>query len=537
MKPRRGLPSEPEPFASDETELEQSAVRRGMWLDEEQEPRVPRRAARGTEQSSDPGSAGEQDEPDVAALDLQPSVPKAVAERSAPAAPPATMQPQPSAGSIAADPQRRRWMVTVVATALAGLALSFGIGAIPAQPAPLPDTVPLVTAISRTCPVTDIASSTLHAISSEGQIKLRKVGQQKTTSEQSPLALADQTTATVLAPDELQASVIGGSLVHVDEQAWWGPCHTSLADQYVLLPGGQGAKLIIINPEPDEALIDVTLSGPAGEITGDGLRGITIPANSQHEIDLGPLAGSLDAVGARVRSSVGRVLAVAQVSRDKGGDFATSTVQSTRLMVAAIPAGASKATLLLTNPGTSRNVVRIEALGEGGRFDLPGFESYAVDAQRTIAIDLTAAIEGAQLALVITARDELAASTAVTVGNDFGLEPGQVDDLSTARQELIGVIAGAGALQLANPSSGETLVVVDWGAGQAPANRTLPAGAVATIEVPAGARSARIEATAPIAAAVLLQGGGQPGFAIAPLQPAVRSQASMPMEADPGLGR
>ena len=99
------------------------------------------------------------------------------------------------------------------------------------------------------------------------------------------------------------------------------------------------------------------------------------------------------------------------------------------------------------------------------------------------------------------------------------------------------MIAGAGALQLANPSSGETLVVVDWGAGQAPANRTLPAGAVATIEVPAGARSARIEATAPIAAAVLLQGGGQPGFAIAPLQPAVRSQASMPMEADPGLGR
>ena len=205
--------------------------------------------------------------------------------------------------------------------------------------------------------------------------------------------------------DELQASVIGGSLVHVDEQAWWGPCHTPLADQYVLLPGGQGAKLIIINPEPDEALIDVTLSGPAGEITGDGLRGITIPANSQHEIDLGPLAGSLDAVGARVRSSVGRVLAVAQVSRDKGGDFATSTVQSTRLMVAAIPAGASKATLLLTNPGTSRNVVRIEALGEGGRFDLPGFESYAVDAQRTIAIDLTAAIEGAHLARVITARD------------------------------------------------------------------------------------------------------------------------------------
>lgn len=537
MKPRRGLPPEPDEFASDETEPEQSAIRRGMWLDEAQEPRVPRRAGQLATHSSEPEAASGSDEPDMTALVPQPSTPNGGSERPAPTAVPRSVRTQPSTGATPATPQRRRWMTTVAAAALAGLALSFGIGAIPAQPAPLPETVPLVTAISRTCPVTDVASSTLHAVSSDEQIRLRAVGQREFTTARSPLAVPNQTTATVLTPDGPQASVVGGSLVQVDEQTWWGLCRSPLADQYVQLPGGQGAKLIIINPEQDEALIDVTLSGPAGEITGDGLRGITIPANSQHEIDLESLAGSLDAVGARVRSSVGRVLALAQVSRDQGGDFATSTVQSTQLIVAAIPAEASKTTLLLTNPGTSRNVVRIEALGEGGRFELPGFEAYAVDAQRTIAIDLTDAIEGDQLALVITARAELAASTVVNVGDDFGLEPGQADDQSTARQDLIGVVPGTGSLQLANPTTGEALVVVDWGADQAPANRTVPPGAVAIIEVPAGARSARIDATAPIAAALLLRGGDQPGFAIAPLQPAVRTQPSMPMEADPGLGR
>lgn len=97
------------------------------------------------------------------------------------------------------------------------------------------------------------------------------------------------------------------------------------------------------------------------------------------------------------------------------------------------------------------------------------------------------------------------------------------------------MIAGAGALQLARIRlSGETLVVVDWGAGQAPANRTLPAGAVATIEVPAGARSAEIEATAPIAAAVLLQRRWPAGLRHCPTAAGSAIPTSMPMEADQG---
>ena len=76
---------------------------------------------------------------------------------------------------------------------------------------------------------------------------------------------------------------------------------------------------------------------------------------------------------------------VAQIAREDGGDFATGTVQSTDLIIAAVPTDASKTVVLLTNPGTSRAVVQIEAVSEAGRYALPGFESVTLDAQRTTA--------------------------------------------------------------------------------------------------------------------------------------------------------
>ena len=103
-----------------------------------------------------------------------------------------------------------------------GAALSLAIGALPAQSAPLAQTVPLVTAISRTCPVTDIETSTLTAISSEGEIRLRD-RPDRVRFQASPVVLGDRTLPIVLAPSAPQASVVGGSLVHVDEQTW-GVC-------------------------------------------------------------------------------------------------------------------------------------------------------------------------------------------------------------------------------------------------------------------------------------------------------------------------
>lgn len=534
MKPRRGLPEPSEPSeSSEETELEMSAVRRGLWLDDERDPRVPRRASRAAA-----------DEPDLASVDLQPSGGTAgVAPQPKPKKPPQAKQPEADTSVSAGEPRAGivplggRRTKEVVGAALLGVALAFGVGAIPGQPAPLPSTVPLVTAISRACPIANVAASTLVAFSSQGDIRLRQIGQNESTLHSGPLALPDQTTPVVITPTDPEASAIGGNLIHTGQQTWWGECRAALADQYVQLPGGAGAALTIVNPEPEAALVDVTLTGPEGEITGEGLRGITVEGNSQRVIDLAPLAGSVDALGARVRSSVGRVMVAGQVGRSDGGDFATSTLQADELVIASIPAHATKTRLLLTNPGTTRNVVKIEAAGQAGRYELPGFESYTLDAQRTVAVDLTEAIGGLPVALVISGRDDFAASAVLTVGSDFGIEPAQMADHSAAGQDLVGVVPGSGTLEMANPGSGEALVVIDWGPGQALANRTIAPGSIASIEVPAGAGQAHVTSTAPIAAAILLTSSEHPGLAIAELHETARSRSFMPIQADPRLGR
>ncbi|MDO5684225.1 MAG: DUF5719 family protein, partial [Propionibacteriaceae bacterium] len=427
--------------------------------------------------------------------------------------------------------------IGVVAGLAISLGLSFGVGMVPAQEAPLPDTVPLVTAISRTCPVTDLAPATLVAASSDGEIRLRLVGEQRFIEEPGPLWLDERTAPTVISPTEPQASVVGGHLVTTDNQLWWGACRAPLADQYVQLPGGADSRLTIINPEPDDALVDVTLSGPEGEITGDGLRGLTVPGDGQLVIELADHDQGTEALGARVRSSVGRVLAVGQVSRHTGGDFASSTLQGTAVVIPALPADPASTKLLLTNPGTNRNVVTIEAVSEAGRYVLEGYESFALDAQRTISLDLTAPIAGSPVALIVTARDDFAATAVVQVGDDLAIEPGVMDDQSVTAQDLVAVIAGPGLLQLANPGQGEALVVIDWGAGQAPANRTIEPGAIASIEIPAGASLARVSSTAPIAGAVVLTLPERSGIAMVALHAAARPQASMPMQVEPGLGR
>ena len=363
------------------------------------------------------------------------------------------------------------------------------------------------------------------------------LGATRIVEHDSPLLAPDQLTASVITPLSPQASVIGGNLISTADQLWWGACRSALADQYVQLPGGTGAQLVIINSDPEPALVDVTLSGPDGEITGEGLRGITIDPNSQHVIELADYAADVDALGARVRSSVGRVHAVAMVAVADGGDFASSTVQGTDLVISAVPSDPAFSRLVLTNPGTGRNIIKIVAYGEAGSYDLPGFENFALNAQSTVVVDLTEAIGGLPVGLSITGRDVFAATLLAGKQGELAIEPAQPNEQNVAAQDLVAVVPGSGQLHITNPSPVEALVVIDWGEGQAPANRTVQPGASAAIEIPAGASIARLNSTAPITGALLVNQPDLNGFAIVRLQVAARSQAFMPMELDVGMGR
>ncbi|GAA2179073.1 hypothetical protein GCM10009785_04290 [Brooklawnia cerclae] len=507
--------SEPEPEPTAAAEPEQTAPRRG------------RRAAA----ESEPAGA------ETVVVDSHASAEKSASRTRGLRAPrsqggASTAPPRPALTAVEA--RRRR---LALAFGLFGLIACLGIGLVPAQPAPVPQTVPLVTAISRTCPVSDTGPATLVASSSDGDIRLRELGSTATSTLTGPLSIGDQTTATILTPTLSESSVVGGTVMSSDTQQWYGSCRSPRTDQYVQLPGGDGATLLVINPESEDALIDITLTGPDGEITGDSLRGVTVPANSQHVVDLSAYAGSVDAVGARVRTSLGRVLAVAQAVRDDGGDFASNTILGRTVVIPAVPEGSGSTLLLLSNPGTTRNAVSIEAITSAGRYALPGYESYALNAQRTVQVDLTSALNGVPAALVITGREDFAASLFATAGGDFAVVPGELDEQSAAAQDLVAVVPGTGTLQITNSGDGEALVRVDWGEDQAPAARTVLAGSVATVDIPDGATTVRLTSNGPVSGALLVHSSSGSGLSAVPLEYSARSQAWIPIQPEAGMGR
>ncbi len=434
--------------------------------------------------------------------------------------------------------RERRLQLAGALTVALGIVATFAVGIfLRAEAGPVPRTVPLVTALSQTCPVSGAAAGTLLVNSSAGDIRLRTVGTTEVSQVAAPLEKPSEPSPLVVSPTQPQATVTGGNMVRSNGRLWWGGCRAAVADQYVQVPGGNRAKLIVINSEPEPALIDITITGPDGEIAAERLRGVTLTANSQFVLDLSEYSSDTNALGIRVRSSLGRVLALGEVNADAGADFVASTSQGNHTLIGAIPADPRNERLVITNPGTGRNVIQIEAITEAGRFVLPGFESRALNAQATESIDLTEALGGLPAGLVITSRDPVAATMVIEAHQDLGFAPGQLLNTLVAGQALISVVPDSGVLQVTNPSNTDALVVVDWGEGQAPTTDSVQAGTVGMFNVPGGARLAQIKATSPVVAALLLAEPDASGFAVEHIYPSGRAKANMPMDFDFGLGR
>ena len=507
MTARRAMP-DPEDRAWDDT-MELSAIRRGVDWDLDVDPRAPRRAL------------AEQ----VPSMDLRPATramraevrtePSRAAEPVADTAPVEQERTPEHRQWLSLDHLRRQPLVPIVL--LGGLVLALVVGLLPGNTVPTTKLVPLVTQVSLVCPT---AEGDLQVVSADG------AGHTTTT-------LGTPGFATVIAPEDRTTTVTGGRLVTADTRTAWAGCGRAQTDQYVQLPGGQGAQLEIINPDAADALIDITLSGPDGEITGPGLRGLTIAATSRTVIDLAEHADTRTALGARVRSSVGRVMAFGRIDRPDLLDVVPATQQGTHLTVAPTP-GQVTTRLLLTNPGTTRNAVTLTASSSAGQLALGANARITLDAQRTVAVDIPS--ENQAVALTLEGRDPFAVTAIAVTEADSGFVIGQSVETVESTQQLVAAVRGAGEVLVANPGEGEALVTIDWGEGQAIASVSVPTQSVVSVAIPEGATRAALDATLPVTATVALRGDGS-GLTTHLAQPVPRTTAAMPLEYHPGLGR
>lgn len=393
---------------------------------------------------------------------------------------------RPSPGHIVA----RMVPGTVMILAM-GLIVALGTWVLPVQDVSSDDSVSLVTSVSRICPATESGAFTV--VVSDGEASVQTLDEQ----------------IVQLSPESDHATAVGGTWSSADSRSSWTQCRSALTDQYVQIPGGEGSILTILNPDATDALIDITLTGVDGQITGEGLREVSVPARASYSVDLSAYDTASSALGARVRASVGRVVAYAQVTKEDGVGAVNSTQLGTSAMITGIPADAEFVELLFSNPGTTRNVVAIDAITQAGRATLGTYDAYALDATRTTSLQINGELNNAATSLIITGRDLFAVSAVVIKGGDLSIIPAVMsDDETVGSGELLAALPTTGSLMIANPSEQEALVTINWGEGQAPASRTLSAGTLNVIDIPQGALKAHVRSNVPIQGAAVIESDG-----------------------------
>jgi hypothetical protein len=179
---------------------------------------------------------------------------------------------------------------------------------------------------------------------------------------------------------------------------------------------GSTARLVLSNPTPAVAVVDLSFYGPKGHVAAVGATGVPIAPRSQQSLDLARFAPGLDALTMHVRSTRGRVAAAVEVSRINGvtsaGDewIASSQPPATDIVVNAGDSGKGKQRLVLTNPSGREALVSVDVLGGSGPFTPKGLTSLRIKPGHTVVKDVSKATGSAAAALHLTSGTAVTAA-------------------------------------------------------------------------------------------------------------------------------
>ena len=425
------------------------------------------------------------------------------------------------------------------------VALVLLLGLLPSATVP---GVPVEVTGTRTlaCPAGDPATlaTTVRAGAADA-LTSRLVGQaQSTTASRTLVATAVAQPVVLTGGSSLggvaQAAVSAGT----SRGLWLAPCRAPSADLWfpgVLSNASERAVIELVNVDPTQAVVDVTVLGKDGRVTAPGARGVGVPGNSVRLVFLEPLFTSPDPVGLQVRTSEGRIAATVRLLGAAGGDWAAAaTAPSTTAVVPVVPDGDGARTLVVTNPGTRRAAVTVEVFDRSSAFAPAGADTFEVNAESTLAVPLEGALRGALVGLRLTSTQPVAAAVRVAIAGDLALVEAGSPLASPARipfvaeAQLIVTNAGTSAGVVTLTTRDAEGAVVDSSRTEVGAGRLMPLPLT-------GDRTASFELTSDnpdIRGALLVtRSGTVPGVAVAVLGGGGTGTASLDPSLDPALAR
>ena len=425
-----------------------------------------------------------------------------------------------------------RWAARVFEALLAAAVVAAGgalANRVPTQ-APQPAAQKVVSAVSLVCPGVGTADGAVYA----------SVG---TDATWAPLGRAATPVQGVFERSTSGASLLAGHGSVAGIALFLPPAATAsaqLASAACAAPSATGylqvatadARVALTNPDAEDAVLNVSILGPDGVIASPDLVDLKVAPATTVEIPLGKYALAAAPLTVRWQATVGRVAGWAVVD-GKSLDIAAPTRPDTSLVVPGVYGG-SKVQVIVANYATTRAKLKIDALTADGKVPVAGAEDITVEASTSMIVDVTAALQGQTVSLVVTSDQPLVASGWVSAGSDTATSPALPLSQIQA-QDRLGVAGARSVLVLSNAGAAKaqaTITMTPVGGRSGSQTVILAPGTTVTVVVP-DASAVRVQAPAGVAAALTAPpGDGSPGVDIVALPPDLTWSGTTPVWAE-----
>jgi P pilus assembly chaperone PapD len=209
---------------------------------------------------------------------------------------------------------------------------------------------------------------------------------------------------------------------------WLASCSPPSVEQAfvgLVADAAHSVSLLITNPDPTQATVDITFYGPKGRLDVQGSRGLTVLGNSTRQVPLAPLVSGEGTLTAVVTASQGRASTYARVTGTAGNEWVSpSAPAATSATIAGIPGGAGSRSLVVTNTSDRRTTAKVEVLSESSTFVAAGADAVAVDPGATVTVPLETALAGEVSGVRVTATQPVvAAAWSTDAGGDMAVSP------------------------------------------------------------------------------------------------------------------
>lgn len=216
---------------------------------------------------------------------------------------------------------------------------------------------------------------------------------------------------------------------------------------------GRRDSLIVGNPADTPSRLDIELLGRDGPVVPVAGRGIEIGARSQVELRLDALAPDEDLLAINLKATAGQVTAaLLQVAAEvngspRGSDFIGPSAEPQRdVVIAGIPGGAGRRTLVLANPGEAFATATVTAITTSGAQQLTDLATVAVPGRTVVRIDVTAGLAARPSTLRLQSDQPISGSLQAVWGSSVR------ESLWLAGSPMVGG-AGSGANTLAGAAA------------------------------------------------------------------------------------